>query len=80
VHYLVGEAGAEQAPFSVRYAELGPWEAALSAEALARADATRSGVLPASFARGTRLFTAVERHQALLGCSVRLAAQRWEVK
>lgn len=80
VHYLVGAADADAAPFSVHYVELGPWTAALPAEALARVDAARSGVLPASFARGTRLFTALERRDALLGCSVRLAAQRWEVQ
>ncbi len=80
VHYLVGKAGAEQPPFSVRYAELDPWDAELAVEELARVDSTHSGVLPASYARGARLFTAVERREALLGCSVRLAAQRWELR
>lgn len=80
VHYQVGKAHAEVPPFSVLYVTLDPWDAALSAEVLARVDSTRNGVLPASYARGTRLFTAVERREALLNCSVRLAAQRWEVK
>ena len=86
VHYLVGKAGADAdanadgAPFAVRYARLDPWSAELLPESLARVDATRSGVLPASFARGTRLFTAVELREPLPGCSVRLAAQRWEVR
>lgn len=80
VHYQVGKAKGEVPPFSVRYVTLGPWASEIAAEALARVDATRAGVLPASFARGTRLFTAVERREELLNCSVRLAAQRWEVK
>ena len=80
VHYQVGQSAGEVPPFSVLYVTLGPWDGEIAAEALARVDSTRAGVLPASFARGTRLFTAVERHEALLGCSVRLMARRWEVK
>ena len=80
VHYMVGKASGEQPAFSVRYVELDPWDAELGAEDLARVDATHAGVLPVSYARGTRLFTAVERREALLGCSVRLAAQRWETR
>lgn len=81
VHYQVGKQTETQAlPFSVRYVTLGPWDAEIEAEVLARVDTSRGGVLPASFARGTRLFTAVERPDALLDCSVRLAAQRWEIK
>ncbi|HEX9173113.1 MAG TPA: hypothetical protein VF861_10650 [Telluria sp.] len=81
VHYQVGNRNETPAlPYSVRYVTLGPWDAEIEAEVLARVDATRDGVLPASFARGTRLFTAVERPEALLNCSVRLAAQRWEIK
>ncbi|MES2316865.1 MAG: ABC transporter permease subunit [Pseudomonadota bacterium] len=80
VQYMVGKAGVDGAPFSVRYAELDPWDGELPIAALARVDATRSGVLPASYARGTRLFTAVERREELLGCTVRLAAQRWVVQ
>jgi hypothetical protein len=71
---------AAAAPFAVRYTELQPWSAELSNAALARVDAAGSGVLPASFARGTRLFTAVERDDPQLGCKVRLAAQRWSVQ
>ena len=80
VHYQVGKADEEGLPFSVRYVTLGPWPPEIPAEVLHRVDTTRAGVLPASFTRGTRLFTAIERREALLGCSVRLAAQRWEVK
>lgn len=80
VHYQVGSSATEVPPFSVLYVALGPWDGEIAAEALARVDSTRAGVLPASFVRGTRLFTAVERREALLGCSVRLAARRWEVQ
>lgn len=80
VHYRPGPAAGETPPFAVLYVALKPWDGEIPPEALARVDSTRAGVLPASFPRGTRLFTAVERREALLGCSVRLAARRWEVK
>ncbi len=80
VHYKVGKDGEELPPFSVRYFTLGPWDGEIPAELPSRADTTHSGVLPASYPRGTRLFTAVERREATLGCSIRLAARRWEVK
>jgi hypothetical protein len=80
VHYRMGPVSGETPPFSVLYVSLGPWDGEIAPEALSRVDSTRAGVLPASFTRGTRLFTAVERREPLLGCSVRLAAQRWEVK
>ena len=80
VHYGVGADDRGVAPFSVRYAVLGPWDGELAPESLSREDSTRAGVLPASYPRGTRLFTAVERREALLGCTVRLAARRWEVR
>lgn len=80
VHYRLGSAAGEAPPFAVLYVALKPWDGEIPPEALARVDSTRAGVLPASFPRGTRLFTAVERRDALLGCSVRLAARRWEVK
>ena len=83
VHYQLGQASTaagEGAPFSIRYLALAPWQGEIPDEMLARLDTTRSGVLPASFLRGTRVFTAVEQYQPLLGCSVRLAARRWEVQ
>jgi len=80
IHYQVSDAETSTEPFSVRYATVAPWDASIPAATLARVDTTRSGVLPASYARGTRLFTALERRDPLLGCNVRLAAQRWEVK
>lgn len=79
VHYQVDTDGVAL-PFSVRYATLDPWDLELAPEVLARVDTNRDGVLPASFARGVRLFTALERRDALLGCNVRLAAQRWVVQ
>lgn len=81
VHYQLGSGLDTPAlPFSVRYVKLAPWDSEIQTEVMARVDTARAGVLPASFARGTRLFTAVERREALLNCSVRLAAQRWEVR
>ncbi len=80
VHYRLTPSADEAPPFAVLYVTLKPWDGEIPSESLARVDSTRAGVLPASFPRGTRLFTAVERREALLGCSVRLAAQRWEVK
>lgn len=80
VHYRLTPAADEAPPFAVLYVTLQPWDGEIPPESLARVDSMRAGVLPASFPRGTRLFTAVERREALLGCSVRLAAQRWEVK
>jgi hypothetical protein len=80
VHYQVGQADGESPLFSVRYVTLGPWDSEIKDEVLTRVDTTRAGVLPASFTRGMRLFTAIERREALLNCSVRLAALRWEVK
>jgi hypothetical protein len=75
-----GASAADPAPFAILYTTLGPWDGEIPAETLSRVDATHAGVLPASFARGTRLFTALERREALLGCSVRLATRRWEVQ
>lgn len=75
-----GEAAGTAAPFSVLYLALGPWDGELAPELLARVDASRAGVLPVAYARGARLFTAVERRNAQLGCNVRLAARRWEVR
>jgi hypothetical protein len=80
VHYQVGKADGATPPFSVRYVMLAPWDAEIPDEVLGRVDTSRAGVLPASLTRGTRLFTAIERREALLGCSVRLAARRWDVK
>ena len=71
--------GAEEQPINLRQVR-DEAEYKAIVKALARVDGTRAGVLPASFARGTRLFTALERREPLLGCSVRLAARRWEVK
>lgn len=80
VHYQTGKAGSVVAPFSVRYRVLGPWESELANESLALVDATQSGVLPVSYGSGTRLFTAVEQRDPILGCSVRVASRRWEVQ
>jgi ABC-type transport system involved in multi-copper enzyme maturation permease subunit len=80
LHYQVGQGAGEPLPFSIRYVTLGPWVAEIPDEVMSRVDTTRAGVLPGSFTRGTRVFTAIERREALLNCSVRLAGRRWEVK
>lgn len=78
VHYRLGTSN--EVPFAVRYAEIGPWTAQLDRERLARVDATRAGVLPRSFRRGTWLFAAVELRDPQLMCTVRLGARRWELR
>jgi hypothetical protein len=67
-------------PFAVRYTRIGPWEGELARAGMERVDATASGVLPASFPRGERVFTAVELQSPQLACTVRLGARRWEVR
>jgi hypothetical protein len=79
VHYRLGPDDAKNPPFAVRYAEIGPWQAELERDSLARVDATRPGVLPRSFQRGTRLFAAIEVRDAHLACTLRLGARRWEL-
>jgi hypothetical protein len=80
VHYGMGEGGRKALPFAVRYGAIGPWETELDRESLARIDASRPGVLPNSFERGFRIFTAIERRDSELACTVRLGAQRWEIQ
>jgi hypothetical protein len=80
VHYSLGERGTKVSPFAVRYRAIGPWETELDRESLARIDANRPGVLPNSFERGVRIFTAVERRDSQLDCTVRLGARRWEIQ
>jgi hypothetical protein len=79
VHYRLGAINATNPPFAVRYAEIGPWQPEMDRESLARVDATRSGVLPRSFQRGTMLFTAIELRDTHLACTLRLGARRWEL-
>jgi hypothetical protein len=67
-------------PFAVRYFRIGPWEREITRARMSRVDATASGVLPNSFTRGTRLFTAVEVNNSKLNCTVRYGAHRWEVR
>ena len=80
VHYTVADGPRDTLPFSVRYLALGPWDGEIAPELPARIDTARDGVLPASYPRGARIFSAVERRDVQLGCSIRLAAQRWEVR
>lgn len=80
VHYRLGEDGSKASPFAVRYTLIGPWETELDREGLARIDANRPGVLPNSFERGVKIFTAIERRDSQLDCTVRLGARRWEIQ
>jgi len=79
VHYRFGASDASHPPFAVRYAEIGAWQPELDRDSLSRVDATRSGVLPRSFQRGTMLFTAIELRDVRLACTLRLGARRWEL-
>jgi hypothetical protein len=80
VHYSLGHGGTKAAAFAVRYGAIGPWATELDRESLARIDANRPGVLPNSFEQGFRIFTAIERRDSQLDCTVRLGAQRWEIQ
>jgi hypothetical protein len=80
VHYHLGKSGAKPALFAVRYSVIGPWDAELDRESLARIDANRPGVLPNSFESGTRIFTTIERPVPQLACTVRFGARRWEIQ
>jgi hypothetical protein len=74
-------AGAEHPPpYAVRYLRVGPWDGELNRASMNRTDATAPGVLPASFVRGERLFTAVEMFSPQLQCTLRLDARRWQVQ
>lgn len=66
--------------YAFRYAELGPWTGPLDQEDLGRIDTVGQGVMPFVPPLGTRLFTAFEVEDARLGCTLRLLAERWEVK
>ena len=80
VHYRLAEDGAKAPPFAVRYGAIGPWDAELDRESLARIDANRAGILPNSFEKGFRIFTTIERRDTQLACTVRLGARRWEIQ
>jgi hypothetical protein len=64
----------------VRYLRIGPWDGELARASMERVDATAPGVLPASFPRGERVFTAVEMYSPQLQCTLRLGARRWQVQ
>jgi hypothetical protein len=67
-------------PYAVRYLRIGPWDGELTRARMERVDATAPGVLPASFPRGERVFTAVEIYSPQLQCTLRLGARRWQVQ
>jgi ABC-type transport system involved in multi-copper enzyme maturation permease subunit len=62
-------------PYRVLYGQLGPWTGDVGN--LARLDVrSERAVLPISPPRGARVLTAVEAHDAVLGCPVRVLARR----
>ncbi|MEO8314002.1 MAG: ABC transporter permease [Pseudomonadota bacterium] len=79
-HAVMGAGIEPPPPYAVRYLRLGPWEGELARASMERVDATGPGVLPASFVRGERVFTAVEMHSPQLQCTLRLGARRWTVR
>ncbi len=80
VEFVVRRPDAEaKAPFTVRYDTLDPWTPEVGGQ-LPRVDATQDGYLPVTPIEGTRLFTAVEKYDADLQCTVRIGARRWEVR
>jgi len=82
VRHALGRAGAAGPPadYTVLYRSLRPWTGELGREDLARFDTTGAGVLPFTFTRGARLFTAFEVFEPALRCNLRLRAERWEAR
>ncbi|HTQ36848.1 MAG TPA: ABC transporter permease [Steroidobacteraceae bacterium] len=81
LHHAVTTAGNAPVPaYAVRYMSVGPWDGELTPASMERVDATGPGVLPASFPRGERVFTAVEIYSPQLQCTLRLGARRWQVQ
>jgi len=79
-HAVTSVNGTPPPSYAVRYMRIGPWDGELSRASMERLDASAAGVLPASFARGERLFTAVELYSPALQCTLRLGARRWRVQ
>jgi hypothetical protein len=80
LHHAVTRAdGGSATAYAVRYQRIGPWDGELARARMERVDADGAGVLPASFPRGERLFTAVELYSPQLQCTLRLGARRWQV-
>jgi hypothetical protein len=81
LRHSLGAPGAEPSPpYAVRYLRVEPWDGELSRASMERTDADAPGVLPATFVRGERLFTAVEMYSPDLQCTLRLDARRWSVQ
>ncbi len=81
LRHAVTPAGSEPPPpYAVRYMRVGPWDGELTRASMERVDAIAPGVLPASFPRGERVFTAVEMYSPQLQCTLRLGARRWQVQ
>jgi len=72
-------AGPAPAGLAVRYKLLRPMEPGVDPLTTLWAGGTASGVLPATFARGTRVFVMADAPAPALGCRYRLGAVRVEV-
>ncbi|MFC5547748.1 ABC transporter permease [Massilia aerilata] len=68
--------GATPAGLTVRYKALSPGDAYVDPKTAYWAGAAASGVLPATFAAGTRVFVMAEAFDSALGCRYRLGAVR----
>ena len=71
--------GAAPSGLTVRYKALRPAEPSVDPKTTWWAGATTSGVLPATFAAGTRVFVMAEAFDPALGCRYRLGAVRKEL-
>jgi hypothetical protein len=72
-------AGVAPAGLAVRYKLLRPMEPGVDPLTTLWAGGTANGVLPATFARGTRVFVMADARAPALGCRYRLGAVRMEV-
>jgi hypothetical protein len=71
--------GAVPSGLAIRYKLLRPMEPIVLPTDMAWAGAAPSGVLPATFASGARVFVMAEAFDPALGCRYRLGAVRQEV-
>jgi hypothetical protein len=79
-HSLSRGDGGPSSGYTLLYARLEPWARELDREELLRFDTTGRGILPVTFQRGSRLFTAFEVFEPGLACNLRLRAERWEAE
>ncbi len=66
----------EPIEYTLRYADLSPWEGVMSNAWTPRFTTRGKGVLPQVYVPGSRLFWAFEVDEPVLGCTVRFASAR----